>query len=91
MWKQTHSSSKSSYLWITEPEIQAAKVSEEAETSEEDPVLESGNRAENDNVKLKTITMERRARALLCVLLEGASTSCCKQIYLIYDEDDYAQ
>lgn len=61
-----HSSSKSSYLRITEPEIQAAKVSEEAEASEEDPVLESGNRTENDNMKLKTITMERRARALLC-------------------------
>lgn len=39
-----HRSSKSSYLWIPEPEIQAAKVSEEAEASEEDPVLELGSR-----------------------------------------------
>lgn len=31
---------KASYLWVTEPEVQTSKVSEKAEASEENPVLE---------------------------------------------------
>lgn len=38
---------KASYLWIAEPEIQTSKVSEKAEPSEENPVLQSRNTREN--------------------------------------------
>lgn len=31
---------KAAYLWIAEPEVQTSKVSEKAEASEENPVLE---------------------------------------------------
>lgn len=37
---------KLSYLWIAEPEVQASKVGEKAEASEENPVLESRKRRE---------------------------------------------
>lgn len=40
----THSDSRSSYLRIAEPEVQPSKVGEEAEASEKNPVLESGDR-----------------------------------------------
>lgn len=38
------SSRELSYLWIAEPEVQTAEVGEEAEASEENPVLETGNK-----------------------------------------------
>lgn len=43
--KQTFGGSREvSYLWIAEPEVQAAEVGEEAEASEENPVLETGDK-----------------------------------------------
>lgn len=42
--EQTNVQREESYLWIAEPEVQAAEVGEEAEASEENPVLETGNK-----------------------------------------------
>lgn len=43
------SSRELSYLWIAEPEVQTAEVGEEAEASEENPVLETGNKQVSKN------------------------------------------
>lgn len=47
-----------SYLWIAEPEVQTAEVGEEAEASEENPVLETGNKQVGGGSQIKTIEMD---------------------------------
>lgn len=47
-----------SYLWIAEPEVQTAEVGEEAEASEENPVLETGNKQVGGGSQIKTIGMD---------------------------------
>ncbi len=49
----THSYRKWSYLWITEPKVETPKVGEKAKASEENPVLESGNRREKGKKLLR--------------------------------------
>lgn len=42
----------SSYLWITEPEIQSPKISEKAEAREENPILQSRQKRETEKNEL---------------------------------------
>lgn len=66
-WHTEHSDTKLSYLWIAEPEIQTSKVSEKAEASKENPVLNSRNRKETvKKWNKKQSQMERRERAKSC-------------------------
>lgn len=53
MQNKWHNYIKSSYLWIAEPEVQASEVSEKAEASEENPVLESRKRREKGKSEIK--------------------------------------